>query len=450
MDFVANSPVQRKEMMETIGIQDILELYRDIPSSLRLKDEFSEGLSEFEGLALMEKIASENKVLDLVSYLGGGAYEHHIPACVKALIRRGEFLTSYTPYQAEASQGMLQAIFEFQSMVAALTGLNISNASVYDGGSALAEAALMALRQQKERNTLVVFESVHPAYREIIRQYTESIGYKIETVPYNPKSWKTDFSHLEKALNKDTAALIIQSPNIFGRFEDTKQAFSKAKSTGALAILSSNPITFGAFQSAKEQGADIAAGELQPLGIPLQFGGPYAGYLACREELMRQMPGRIVGETVDTEGKTGYVLTLQAREQHIRREKATSNICTNQTLMALSSLMTALWFGPKGMKELALMNYQKAAYLKLRLAKELPGSVIEDNDFFNEFPVKFSKPIQEVLQGFRRAGIEPGIPLGKLMPKEENTLLVAVTEIKSKEMLDRYVETASAIEGRRD
>ena len=435
--------------MEKIGVKDILELYQDVPSSLLLKDDFSEGLSEFEGLALMEKIAQENKVLDQESYLGGGAYEHHIPACVKALIRRGEFLTSYTPYQAEASQGMLQAIFEFQSMVAALTGLHVSNASVYDGGSALAESALMALRQQKGRSTLLVLESVHPAYREIVRQYTESMGFKIEIVPYDPKNWKTEFSRLEKAITADTAALIIQSPNVFGRFEDTKLAFSLAKSKGALAILSSNPIVFGAFQSAKEQGADIAAGELQPLGIPLQFGGPYAGYLACKEELMRQMPGRIVGETVDTEGKTGYVLTLQAREQHIRREKATSNICTNQTLMALSSLMTALWYGPKGMRELALMNYQKAAYLKARIAQEIPGSVIEGADFFNEFPVKFQKPIPEVLEAFRKAGIEPGIPLGKLIPAEESALLVSVTEIKSKENLDRYVKTAAAIDGRR-
>lgn len=449
MDFIANSAVQRKEMMERIGIGDILELYRDIPSSLILKDDFKEGLSEFEGLALMETIASENQVLAKESYLGGGAYEHQIPSCVKALIRRGEFLTSYTPYQAEASQGMLQAIFEFQSMVAAITGLDVSNASVYDGGSALAEAALMALRQNKPKGTLLLFDSVHPSYKELVRQYTESLGYKIELVPFDPKSWKTDINFLEGKITQDTAALLIQSPNVFGRFEDTREAFALAKSKNALSILSSNPIVFGAFRSAKEQGADIAAGELQPLGIPLQFGGPYAGYLACREELMRQMPGRIVGETVDFDGKTGYVLTLQAREQHIRREKATSNICTNQTLMALSSLMTAIWYGKSGLKELSTMNYQKSAYLKAKLASAIPGSVIEEMDFFNEFPVQFKKPLKEVVTRFRESGIEPGIPLGKLVQGVEDTLLVAVTEVKSQEMLDRYAAIALEIEGGR-
>jgi len=407
MDFVANQKPQQEAMKKTLGIQDILELYRDIPKELLVKGPFSEGISEYEGLKAMEEIASKNKISE--NYLGFGAYEHQIPAATSALIKRSEFLTSYTPYQAEASQGLLQAIFEYQSMIAALTGLDVSNASVYDGASACAEAALMALRHTK-RDTLVVYESVHPFYRAVIKQYTESLGTKIKIVPFDRNTFKTDRS----GVDRDTAAVMIQSPNVFGRFEDVSQA----KKSGALSILIANPIVYGAFPSASELGADIAVGDLQPLGIPLKFGGPYAGYMACKEELMRQLPGRLVGKTTDAKGYTGYTLTLQAREQHIRREKATSNICTNQTLVAIASLVTALWYGPEGLKKLALANYQKSAYLRKALG-------IEGDDFFNEFPVKGNY----------------GIPLECYFTGLKDFGLIAVTETKSKEMLDRFARS---------
>lgn len=439
MDFVANKEPQIQAMKKELGINDILELYKDIPDSLLIKEEFNEGISEYEGLKLIETIAAKNTYHHKESYLGFGAYEHQIPAATSALIKKSEFLTSYTPYQAEASQGMLQAIFEYQSMAAALTGLDVSNASVYDGGSALAESALMALRHNK-KDTLIMLESVHPSYRAIVKQYTESLGFKIRTIPFDRKTFKTDLALIKEALG-NASALIIQSPNAFGRFEETQEAFKEAKAAGALSILSANPIVYGYFSSAKELGADIAAGDLQPLGIPLQYGGPYAGYLTCKEELMRQLPGRIVGKTVDAEGRTGYVLTLQAREQHIRREKATSNICTNQALSSLASLITALWYGPEGLEDLSLMNYQKAAYLK----NALEGCTPSGFDFFNEFPVTFNKPAREVLKIFRESGIEAGIPLDSYYEGLQNTLLVAVTEVKNKEMLDRYAALAKEI-----
>lgn len=438
MDFVANKSPQIQAMKQDLGIQDILELYKDVPKNLLIHGPFEEGLSEYEGLKLMESIASKNHFHHRDNYLGFGAYEHQIPSSVKALINRSEFLTSYTPYQAEASQGLLQAIFEYQTAIAALTGLDVSNASLYDGGSSLAESALMATRINK-KNTLLVLESVNPHYRAILKQYTEALGYQIITIPFDSKTYRTPIDTIKKNFTDDVSALIIQSPNAFGQFEEAKLAFEFAKSKGALSILSANPIVYGYFPSAAELGADIATGDLQPLGIPLEFGGPYSGYLACKEELMRQLPGRIVGKTQDAKGRVGYVLTLQAREQHIRREKATSNICTNQALSALASLITTLWYGPVGLKQLALMNYQKTAYLKNALEEALPGSTIKGNNFFNEFPVTFKKPVRDVIKIFEDASIAPGIPL------DAHTLLVAVTEVKSKEMLDRYVTIAKKI-----
>jgi glycine dehydrogenase subunit 1 len=370
------------------------------------------------------------------NYLGAGAYEHHIPALVGAICSKSEFLTSYTPYQAEASQGMLQAIFEFQSAICALTGLDVANASLYDGASACGEASLMALRLQKDKNKIVISESLHPHYRQVVEQYLMSHNTEIVLV---------ESAAIKQALDDTVAAVLIQSPNFFGIIEDVKSIAQKAKEVGALTILCANPLAYGLYASAAELQVDIAVGDCQPFGLALQYGGPYAGYMACREDLVRQLPGRLVGETTDAQGRRGYVLTLQAREQHIRREKATSNICTNQALAALASLIAMLWYGKEGIPKLALTNYQQAAYLKSKL-EAIPGvKSFGDVPFFNEFAIHFNQPASIVQNHFREKGIEPGLDLGLFYPRYKDYFLIAVTETKSKEKLDEYVKVAKNV-----
>ncbi|WP_068469044.1 aminomethyl-transferring glycine dehydrogenase subunit GcvPA [Candidatus Protochlamydia phocaeensis] len=445
MDFISNQEPQIQEMLKAIGISCIDELFRAIPSSLILKKPFVEdGLSEYEGIRLMERLAAQNTFPSFENYLGAGAYEHHVPAIVGAICSKSEFLTAYTPYQAEASQGMLQIIFEFQSAICALTGMDVANASVYDGASACAEALLMALRQQKTRRKVLVAESVHPHYRGVIEQYLKNQEGEIALVPFYPGG-KLDSEAVKKALDEQTAAILIQSPNFLGNIEEAKQVFAMAKEKGALSILCADPLSYGLYASAAELGADIAVGDCQPLGLSLSYGGPYAGYMACRQELMRQMPGRIVGETVDRQGKRGFVLTLQAREQHIRREKATSNICTNQALAALASLIAILWYGKEGLPALALTNYQRANYLKQQLTEVKGATIWNRGQTFNEFVIEFSQPLDQVLAHFRKKGIEPGLPLGRYFPSLSHGLLVAVTETKSQDQLNRYVQAAKEL-----
>lgn len=442
MDFISNQEPQIQEMLSAIGIESIGELFASIPEQLRLKPPVGDdGLSEYEGAQLMERIAAKNTYPSFDNYLGAGAYEHHVPALVGAVCSRSEFLTSYTPYQAEVSQGMLQAIFEFQSAICALTGLDVANASVYDGASACAEALLMALRYNKSRRKLLIAGSLHPHYRGVIFQYLRNQECEIEWLPFNG-DFRLDPEKIKEQLEDQTAALLVQSPNFFGVLEPVKELFSLAKEAGALAILCANPMSYGLYASAGELGADIAVGDTQPFGLPLQFGGPYVGYMACRQQLVRQLPGRIAGETVDREGERGFVLTLQAREQHIRREKATSNICTNQALAALASLVAILWYGKKGVQELALTNYQRAAYLRNKLAGIVGVKVDLNLPIFNEFVVRFDRPIEEVQARFRAEGIEPGLSLGRYYPRLSSSLLVAVTEVKNKEQLDRYAKIA--------
>lgn len=431
MDFISNQKQQIEEMLRAIGASSIEELFQSIPKQLRLpcpvKDD---GLSEFEGMRLMEELAQKNSFPRFENYLGAGAYEHHIPALVSAICSRGEFLTSYTPYQPEASQGMLQAIFEFQTAISALTGLDVANASLYDGASSCAEAVLMALRCQKNKNKIIVGRSLHPHYRHTLNLYLLNQEVEIVEAPFL-EDGSLDLPATLNLIDESTAALLLQYPNFFGVIDPLKALSEKAKQCGALTIICANPLVYGLYASARELGADIAVGDCQPFGLPLEYGGPYAGYIACRLELVRQMPGRIVGQTVDTEGRRGFVLTLQAREQHIRREKATSNICTNQALAALASLIAILWYGKEGVRKLALTNYQRAAYLKERLgsASQAP--------FFNEFVIPMDQALQEK---FRAHGIEPGLNLGRYFPEWENRMLIAVTETKSKQQLDRFAE----------
>ena len=386
------------------------------------------------------KIAEKNTYPHLESYLGFGAYSHYIPALCSKITEKSEFLTSYTPYQPEISQGGLQSIFDFQTAISTLTGMNCANASVYDGASACAESCLMALRYDKTRSQIIVAANLHPFYKACIDQYLKR--HPVEIVEAPLKSDGTlDFEAFKRTLSTKTACVLLQSPNVFGQIEDVAPFFEEAKKMSALSILAANPLSYGLFATAGELGADIAVGDCQPFGNALNFGGPFVGYMACTMQLMRQLPGRLVGQTKDSSGKTGYVLTLQAREQHIRREKATSNICTNQALGALGALVALLWYGKEGVHELALTNYQRAAYLKTHLSK-IPGITVDHGEHFNEFAAHFSAPIQSVLSHFRKEGIEPGLSLGPYFKERQNSLLIAVTELKSKEKLDRYLEVA--------
>lgn len=448
MDFISNREPQNKEMLAALGIASIEDLFNAIPETLRLPPpSLDDGLSEYEGMRLMESLAVKNTFPGFDNYLGAGAYEHHVPALVGAICSKSEFLTAYTPYQPEASQGMLQSIFEFQSAICALTGLDVANASVYDAASACAEAMLMAMRCHKDRRKVVIAHSVHPHYRSVIEQYLGGHGMTIATIPFLHDG-QLDLDQLENLIDDSTAAVLVQYPNFLGGIDDIKRVSTSAKLSGALTILCANPLVYGLYASAAELGIDIAIGDCQPFGLPLQFGGPYAGYMACRQELVRQMPGRLVGETVDTEGRRGFVLTLQTREQHIRREKATSNICTNQALAALASLVAMLWYGKEGIRKLALTNYQRAAYLKSKL-ETLPAVVsFSQAPFLNEFVVQFKPPIDSVLQHFRARGIEPGVDLGRFYPHLQGCLLVAVTETKSLDQLDKYIEAAMALDQR--
>lgn len=445
MDFISNQKPQIQEMLRAIGVSDVEELFTSVPRALKhppIKDD--DGLSEFEGMQLMEELAAKNTFPELDNYLGGGAYQHHIPALISAVTSKSEFLTAYTPYQAEASQGLLQIIFEFQSAICALTGMDVSNASLYDGSSACAEAMLMALRCQKDRNKVLVSQSLHPHYFDVVRQYLSCHHTEIVMIPFT-NDGKIDFEAFSKLIDDRTAAVLIQSPNFLGLMEEVAPVAAKAKSCGALTVMCANPLSYALFSSAGELGADIACGDAQPFGLPMSFGGPYIGYLACRQELVRQMPGRIVGETVDSKQRRGFVLTLQAREQHIRREKATSNICTNQALAALASLIFVLWYGKQGLKKLALTNFQRASYLRSQLSKIRGIELLSQGQIFNEFAVKLHGDEGKVEKFFRQEGIAPGISLKRYFPQLTDYFLVAVTEVKDKRQLDHYVETARKV-----
>ncbi len=422
-------------MLKVIGTGSIEELFHAVPRHLFLpKPTQNDGLSEFEGMRHMESLAQKNTFPNFTNYLGAGAYEHHVPALVSAICSRSEFLTAYTPYQPEASQGLLQTIFEFQSAICALTGLDAANASLYDGSSACAEALLMALRINKKKKRIIIGKSLHPHYRQVVDQYLANQEVEIVEAPFLDDG-SLDLPGTLSLINDETVAILLQYPNFFGLIDEIKPVSQAAKKHEALTIICANPLVYGLYASAREIGADIAVGDCQPFGLPLQYGGPYVGYIACRLELVRQLPGRIVGETVDSQGRKGFVLTLQAREQHIRREKATSNICTNQALAALASLIAMLWYGKEGIRKLALTNYQRAAYLKDRLGLSLSSA-----PFFNEFAIRLPCPIHTLQQKFRTLQIEPGLDLGRFFPYWQNRFLIAVTETKSQSQLDEFVK----------
>lgn len=445
MDFISNQETQIQEMLKDLGLSDLEPLFAAIPKEIKesppLKDD---GLSEYEGKKWIQKIAQKNTGHEFDCYLGAGAYEHHIPALVRFITAKSGFMTAYTPYQAEASQGLLQTIYEFQSVIGRITGLDVANASLYDGASASAEALLMMSRLQPKRKQLLVAGNLHPHYLKVIEQYTSPLALELKKIPTHLGGQIHEVRY-EELLSEEVAGVLFGYPNFFGSIDPLETLIKKAKAKGILVALCANPLIYGLFQSASELGADIAVGDLQPLGLPLQFGGPYAGYFACKKEFVRQLPGRLVGKSKGQKGELGYVLTLQTREQHIRREKATSNICSNQALSALASLVTLLWYGPKGFKELALTNYQKSEYLKSELAKLSSVELFCDRPTFNEFVIKVPQNLQKTFDHFRYHGIEPGLSLARWYPELSEHLLISVTETKSEKQLKRYLEVAKKI-----
>ena len=429
-----------KMMLDAIGITDIEQLFADIPRELTLEKplEIPEGIPEFEVYRRMQALAARNRV-EPVSFLGCGSYQHIIPAAVEHVLSRSEFYTSYTPYQAEMSQGILQAIFEFQSMICELTGLEVSNASLYDGHTAVSEAAVLALNSVRRSDTILYSSTLHPFTRQVLKTHFANLPVKLEEIPADRGT--TDLEELVKRLRPGVAGVILQSPNTLGCIEDLDGLADKVHENGTLLIVSANPLSLGLLKSPGEWGADIAVGDTQPLGLPSYFGGPSVGYITATEKLLRKMPGRIAGQSLDQEGTRAFLLTLQAREQHIKRERATSNICSNQALAALATTVYLASLGRQGIREVAEQNLYKAHYLYGRLLEETPAEALQDRQFFNEFPVVFPKPAVELLPRMEEAGFYAGVELHRLDPAmPEGALLIAVTERRTREEMDRYVE----------
>ena len=428
--YVPSTAQERQEMLASVGLCSIDELFSHIPDSLKLKGELNlpSGKSELEVCRTMEHIAAQNIVFDSI-FRGAGAYDHYIPAIVKSVTGKEEFVTAYTPYQAEISQGVLQSIFEYQTMICELTGMDVSNASVYDGATAAAEAVNMCC--ERSRNVVFCSAAAHPDTIEVVKTYCWASGHEFVLVP--AKDGKTDWNSIVPQLDKKTSAcLYIQSPNFFGQIEDVQQAAEAVHAVGAKLIMGCNPIALGLYKTPAELGADIAVGEGQPLGMPLSFGGPYLGFMATTKAMMRKLPGRIVGETTDVDGKRAFVLTLQAREQHIRREKASSNICSNQALCAMTAAVYLAAVGPEGLKQVANLCYQKAHYLMQQLTA-IPGITLRyQGPFFHEF-VTDQGDANRILLKLEQEGILGGLPLS------DGGILWCATEKNSKEDIDRMV-----------
>jgi len=429
MAYLANTPDDRKVMLQAVGLDSADRLFDVVPAEFRLDRplEIADALSEIELTQQVSALIGQNLGADRrVCFLGGGCYDHFIPAVVDQLASRGEFYTSYTPYQAEASQGTLQAVFEYQSLIADLTGMEISNASLYDGGSAVAEAVLMAMSYTKRFGRIVTAASVHPEYRQILSTYLTHLEPQVVTVP--AVSGRVDLDEFAASINEETAAVLIQQPNVFGQIEDIARMIEAAHRKGALAIVHFDPISLGLLKRPGELGADIVVAEGQSLGNPMSFGGPFLGIMACRDEYVRKMPGRIVGQTTDRNGKRCWVLTLQTREQHIRREKATSNICTNQGLLALRSSIYLAVMGPSGLRRAAELSTRKAHEAARRLAM-IPGvSLAFDCPFFKEFVIRTTKDAERLLAAVGELGYHGGIALGRWYPDLADSILIAVTE----------------------
>jgi len=438
MRYLPNSPADRQAMLGATGHNNIDELFSQIQSDLRFKGKLNlpGPLSEAEILQFFRQAAAESS-REYISLLGAGAYSHYLPVVVDALLSRGEFFTAYTPYQAEIAQGTLQAMFEFQTMMTQLTGQEVSNASLYDGSTATTEAALMAMRLTHRRR-VVMARTLHPEYRQIVRTYIQNQNVELAEVPYTA-SGQIDIAQLESAVNSQTAAVVVQSPNFLGALERIPEIAAIAHRHGALLVVTiTEPLSLAVVKPPSD--ADIVCGEAQSFGVPVSYGGPYVGFLTTREKFIRQMPGRLVGQTVDTEGRRGFVLTLATREQHIRREKATSNICTNQSLCALAATIYLSLLGKTGLRQLAEQNLAKAHYAAGELRK-IPGVVTPfAGPSFNEFVVKVPGDAGQLLEDLRREKIIGGLHLGEFYPELANHLLLCLTELVSRPAIDRVVD----------
>ncbi len=435
MRYIPNSPEEREEMLAKIGLSDAADLFRSIPSNVQLgrKLNVTDPLAEPEVIAAMEEMAARNTAATKPCFLGAGVYSHFSPTIVDHLIQRSEFFTSYTPYQPEISQGTLQYIFEFQTLVCQLTGMEVANASMYDGSTAMAEAYLMAERVTR-RSKIVVADTVHPEYREVARTYTQHGDVEIVTAAFDESTGRlADLS----ALDDKTAALVIQSPNFFGCIENVERLAEAAHGVGALlVVVVTEAISFGLLKSPGACGADIVVGEGQSWGVPMSFGGPHVGIFATQEKYVRNMPGRLCGVAYDKNGNRGFVLTLSTREQHIRREKATSNICTNQGLIALAATIYMEAMGKKGLQEVAEQNAQKAAYAKKKIDEIEGFSIAFSAPTFNEFVVRGPRPATEVLENAREKGVIGGLALSEYYGGRDNEFLVAVTETNTRKQID--------------
>jgi glycine dehydrogenase subunit 1 len=445
--YIPNSPEERTEMLEAIGLKSAEQLFDSIPPQLRLQRPLQTpaALSEIELFDKFERLGQRNPAARRISFLGAGAYSHYIPTIVDHIISRSEFFTAYTPYQPEISQGTLQTIFEFQTLVCQLTGMDLANASMYDGSTALAEAVLMAERVTR-RAKVIASAAVHPQYLEVVKTYVQHAGIDFELADVDEKTGQSGLA-LAEAVDDQTAALVVQSPNFFGCIEDVKALAGAAHAKGALLIVAiTEAMSLGLLKSPGACGADIVVAEGQSFGVPLSFGGPYVGLFATRDKYARQIPGRLVGEAYDKKGRRGFVLTLATREQHIRREKATSNICTNEGLIALAATVYMEAMGRRGIQEAAQQCVQKAAYAARRIASVKGFSLPFSGPRFNEFVVRAPRAATELLARLaKEKEIEGGIALSRFMPDRANDFLVCVTETNTREQIDRLVSALNEL-----
>lgn len=442
--YIPLTEKDKQEMLQTIGAKSIGELFGDVPSDILLNRDLNiaEGEAETTLLRRLKRIASKNITKEThTSFLGAGVYDHYAPSVVDAMISRSEFYTAYTPYQPEISQGELQAIFEFQTLICELTDMDVANSSMYDGMTSFAEACILAFSQTK-KNKIVVSKGLHYQALQVLHTYAKT-RKEFEVVEIDLDGTVTDLKKLEAAVDDETAAVAVQYPNFYGSIEDLEKIHSFIEDKKALFIVYANPLALGLLTPPGSFGADIVVGDTQPFGIPAQFGGPHCGYFATTKKLMRKVPGRLVGQTQDDEGNRGFVLTLQAREQHIRRDKATSNICSNQALNALASSIAMSALGKQGIYDIAVQNIEHANYAKQQFIKK--GFEVLDGTSFNEFVVKFDKPIQQVNEELVKYNIIGGFDLGVVSDDFKNHMLIAVTELRTKDEIDTFVEKAGEL-----
>jgi glycine dehydrogenase subunit 1 len=436
MRYIPHTKTDQDQMLSQIGVNNVDELFKAIPEKVKINTVGvvpPSGISELELKETLDNLSKKNKnTKEFVSFLGGGSYDHFIPSIVKHIISKSEFYTAYTPYQPELSQGMLQSIFEYQSLICALTGMDACNASMYDGATAMAEAASLAVHFTG-KNEVLVSKAVNPNYRQVLNTYASGAGWKVVEFGYDKTLGTSAFDEASIKISDRTACLVLSNPNFFGCIEDIEKFSKLARSKGALSIISIDPISLGILKRPGDIGADIVTGEGQSLGLPQNFGGPYLGIFAVKKDYLRLMPGRIVGETVDTKGRRGYVLTLQAREQHIRREKAFSNICSNEALCALAATVYLATMGKSGLREVANQCLQKSNYAKKCLSK----LVAFKSPSFKEFVVKTANPVDQINKKLLENNIIGGLDLGKFYPELKDHMLIAVTEMVKKVSIDR-------------